>query len=67
MSREACAGRSRISHDVKKYAEAVTREFSPSSIMLFGSYANGNAHDESDIDVAVIFDGFTGNWLDVAA
>jgi predicted nucleotidyltransferase len=35
--------------------------------MLFGSYAKGNARDESDIDVAVIFDGFTGDWLDAAA
>jgi predicted nucleotidyltransferase len=50
--------------DVKKYADAVNREFSPSSIMLFGSYAKGNARDESDIDVAVIFNGFTGNRLD---
>jgi predicted nucleotidyltransferase len=56
-----------IVKDVTKYAEAVTKEFSPSYIMLFASYAKGNARDESDIDVAVIFDGFTGNWLDAAA
>ena len=31
--------------------------------MLFGSYAKDNAHEDSDIDVAVIFNGYTGDWL----
>ena len=48
---------------VKQYAEAVTKEFSPTAIVLYGSYAKGNPHDDSDIDVAVIFDGFSGDWL----
>jgi len=47
---------------VKQYANVVTKELSPSAIVLFGSYAKGNARDDSDIDVAVIFDGFTGDW-----
>jgi predicted nucleotidyltransferase len=45
-----------------KYANAVTKEFSPSAVVFFGSYANGNPNENSDIDVAVIFDGFTGDW-----
>jgi predicted nucleotidyltransferase len=53
--------------DVERYAEVVTKEFSPYSILLFGSYAKGNPREESDIDVAVIFNGFDGNWLDAAA
>ena len=35
----------------------------PAAIVLYGSYAKGNAHKDSDIDVAVIFDGFTGDRL----
>ena len=52
-----------VMNTVKKYSDAVTKEFSPNAIILYGSYAKGNAHDDSDIDVAVIFDGFSGDWL----
>ncbi|MEG1060786.1 MAG: nucleotidyltransferase domain-containing protein [Oscillospiraceae bacterium] len=48
---------------VEQYAQAVTREFKPHSILLYGSYAKGNAGDESDIDVAVVFNGYKGEWL----
>ena len=48
---------------VERYADRVRQEMSPSAVVLFGSYAKGNAHEESDIDVAVVFDGFTGDWL----
>ncbi|MDR1110686.1 MAG: nucleotidyltransferase domain-containing protein [Deltaproteobacteria bacterium] len=48
---------------VKKYADAVVREFSPVAVILFGSYAKGEASDESDIDVGIVFNGFTGDWL----
>jgi predicted nucleotidyltransferase len=47
---------------VERYAEAVAKEFSPSAVVLFGSYANGNPREESDIDVGVVFDGFLGDW-----
>ena len=47
---------------VQKYTDAVKKEFSPSAVVLFGSYVNGNPHKDSDIDVGVVFDGFTGNW-----
>jgi predicted nucleotidyltransferase len=30
---------------------------------LYGSYASGNAHPDSDIDVALISEDFTGEWL----
>ncbi|MEG0595141.1 MAG: nucleotidyltransferase domain-containing protein, partial [Christensenella sp.] len=48
---------------VERYAQAVTREFKPHFILLYGSYATGNAREESDIDVAVVFDGYKGEWL----
>ena len=55
-----------VINTVERYAEAVLEEFSPSAIILFGSYANGNPHEDSDIDVGVIFDGFAGDWRQTA-
>ncbi|MCL2079063.1 MAG: nucleotidyltransferase domain-containing protein [Oscillospiraceae bacterium] len=48
---------------VEQYAEAVTKELSPSAIFLFGSYINGHPHEDSDIDIGIVFDGFTGDWM----
>ena len=45
------------------YAEEVCKLFQPHSIILYGSHTKGTARKESDIDIAVIFDGYTGNWL----
>lgn len=39
-----------------RYAELVKKELQVNSIYLFGSYAAGHAHDDSDIDIAVITD-----------
>lgn len=33
-------------------------------IVLYGSYASGCAHDESDIDIAVIVDNIEGDYLE---
>jgi len=41
----------------------VAKELSPSAIVLYGSHVKGTAHEESDIDVAVIFNGFKDDWL----
>ena len=46
---------------VKQYADLVRKELAPAAIILYGSYVKGNAHKDSDIDVAVIFNGFTGD------
>ena len=47
--------------NAKQYAKKVSQIMNPLAIMLYGSYAQGCARDDSDIDVAVIFDGFQGN------
>jgi len=47
----------------RKYAQEVVKEMSPDKILLFGSHVKGNAKEESDIDVAVVFDGFNGDWF----
>jgi predicted nucleotidyltransferase len=52
---------------VEQYADAITKELSPAAIVLYGSHAKGNAHEDSDIDVAVIFDGFKGDWLEISS
>jgi len=49
----------------RRYAEEVTKELKPEKIVMFGYYANGQAHEDSDIDVAVIFNGFEGDFLRV--
>jgi predicted nucleotidyltransferase len=48
----------------QQYANEVVKEMRPAKILLFGSYANGNASEESDIDIAVVFDGLSGDWFD---
>jgi len=40
-----------VINTVERYAEAVTKEFSPIAVILFGSYENGNPTEDSDIDV----------------
>jgi predicted nucleotidyltransferase len=49
---------------VKQYASAIQSKFDFNRIILFGSYAKGNFHEDSDIDIAVIFDDYS-NLLDM--
>lgn len=41
-----------------QYAEALNQKYSFIKVILFGSYAKGNFHEESDIDIAVVFKDF---------
>lgn len=46
---------------VKQYGHAVENQgIHVSKIVLYGSYAKGNWHDGSDIDIVVISDDFAG-------
>lgn len=47
----------------KKYSREVKNVYNPYKIVLFGSYSRNEQTAESDIDVAIIFDGFSGDWL----
>ena len=50
---------------VKKYADRVRRDFNVKKVILFGSYVKGTAREDSDIDVAVVFEHIDGDYLDV--
>ncbi|MCC7292906.1 MAG: nucleotidyltransferase domain-containing protein [Phycisphaerales bacterium] len=43
--------------DIQSYADAIAREFHPQRIILFGSYARGDATVDSDVDLLVILPG----------
>lgn len=39
---------------IRRYARAIAEEFHPDKIILFGSYAYGTPHENSDVDLLVI-------------
>lgn len=39
---------------IRRYARAIAEEFYPDKIILFGSYAHGTPHKESDVDFLVV-------------
>jgi len=40
--------------EIQKFVADVAREFLPEKVILFGSYATGNAKAESDVDLLVV-------------
>ena len=49
---------------VQKYVEKVCENYKIEAIILFGSYAKGTEHEDSDIDIAIITDDFTNDRFD---
>ncbi|MDD3269131.1 MAG: nucleotidyltransferase domain-containing protein [Syntrophomonadaceae bacterium] len=49
---------------VKQYAETVKEKINPQKVILYGSFAKGNWHEDSDIDVAVIVDSLDNDLLE---
>ena len=47
-----------------KYADAVKSKYDFVKIILFGSYAKGTYHEDSDIDIAVILKDYN-NLIDI--
>jgi predicted nucleotidyltransferase len=39
----------------KKYVKKISNKYQIESVMLFGSFAKGTNHADSDIDIAIIF------------
>ena len=46
----------RIMEIVQKYVKKVCERYKVKTIILFGSYAKGTEHEDSDIDIAIITD-----------
>lgn len=47
-----------ILNSINDFVEEIRKHYNISEIILFGSYANGNYNEDSDIDIAVISDDF---------
>ena len=45
----------------EKYAALVNKNYTFNKVILFGSYAKGNQHEESDIDIAVVFKDYSNS------
>lgn len=45
--------------EIREVAQQIGRQFRPDRVLLFGSYADGSATDDSDVDLLVVlpFDG----------
>ena len=46
--------KAQIKKIVRAYTEEVSKDYKISQVILFGSYAKGEARDESDIDLAIV-------------
>ncbi len=56
--------RDAVINSLQNYKALLSQHFSIQEMYLFGSYAKGNYHDDSDIDVAVVVDHLEGGYLD---
>jgi len=61
---ESLMDKKAVLEHVKQYAAVVVREFPVSQVILFGSYVTGQAHEDSDIDVAIIVREIPSDYLD---
>jgi uncharacterized protein len=50
---------------IQTVVDRIAESFSPVKVILFGSYAYGEATENSDVDLLVVMP-FTGSWVDVA-
>lgn len=48
----------------QRFADAVKLKFNYTQIILFGSYAKGNFNEDSDIDIAIVFEDYS-NLMDM--
>ena len=48
--------------EIEQQVQTIVREFHPEKIILFGSYAKGQATPQSDVDLFVIIDSDRSSW-----
>lgn len=51
----------------KRFSASVRENINPQKIILYGSYSRNEQTEDSDIDIAVIYDGFSGDIIDVSS
>lgn len=51
----------------REYAAAVRKTMNVRGIFLYGSHVKGEAKKDSDIDIAVVTDQVSGDYLDIMA
>ncbi len=50
---------------VQVYKQAILPIYKDAKVYLYGSYSKGTAHQDSDIDVAVVVPHIEGDWFSV--
>ena len=53
-----------ILNSIEKYIERISKFYNIDYIILFGSYAKGDNHNDSDIDIAVVSKDITDSFDD---
>jgi len=56
---------SEVISTVRRYGHLLSEHFSFQKLYLFGSYATNNAHNDSDLDVAIIVKKFDGDYFEL--
>lgn len=57
-------GKDEVLDKIKAYIILLKDFFDIDKVYLFGSYSRGNAHEDSDIDVAIIVNKLEGDYFD---
>ena len=53
-----------IYEGINEFIDLVIPEYNPEQIILYGSYAKGTNHQDSDIDIAVVVNEVEGSFLE---
>ena len=54
--KEGIVADKKVDKDLRRIVDLIVEKYSPAKIYLFGSYARGDYHDGSDLDLAIIGD-----------
>jgi predicted nucleotidyltransferase len=56
--------RERVNRIALEFAEFLKKKYKLHSVYVYGSYAKGDNDEDSDIDIAIIAEDFTGDLVD---
>jgi len=54
----------RVEKIIEEYSKKILSYYSVKYIILYGSYQRGNFREDNDIDIAIIVDEFSDNYLE---